>query len=154
MGKTVDIHTPDHYDYAPHPVGDASKLNSIVFSVKAKNDAHIALHQDNGLWEIVIGGWGNCKSVVRGAAQDCEVGHADHNPLNEHQFHTFWIHWTEHRVEVGTGAQVGHNVFMSGQSADVRHVKRISVATGFGSSGHWRFPNLEKVNKILESVGH
>ena len=71
MGKTVDIHTPDNYDYASHPVGDASNLNSIVFSVKAKNDAHIALHHpDNGLWEIVIGGWGNGRSVVRGAAQD------------------------------------------------------------------------------------
>jgi len=82
--NTVKIHTPDIYDHATYPVGDVSRLNSIVFSVKAKNDAHIVLNQDNDLWEIAIGGSGNERSVVRDAAQDCEVGHADHNPLNEH----------------------------------------------------------------------
>ena len=32
------------------------------------NDVHIALHStDGGLWEIVIGGWGNTRSCIRGA---------------------------------------------------------------------------------------
>jgi hypothetical protein len=49
-------------------VGDVSYFNSIVFSVKASNDAHVALHTDDGgLWEIVIGGWGNGRSCIRGA---------------------------------------------------------------------------------------
>jgi hypothetical protein len=29
----VKIYTPDNYDYASHPVGDVSRLNSIIFSV-------------------------------------------------------------------------------------------------------------------------
>ena len=31
--KHVKIHTPDNYDYDSHPVGDVSRLNSIIFSV-------------------------------------------------------------------------------------------------------------------------
>ena len=29
----VEIHSLDNYDYASHPVGDVSRLNSIIFSV-------------------------------------------------------------------------------------------------------------------------
>ncbi len=66
--KRIMIHTTDHYDYSNNPVGNVSHLNNIVFFVRANNDAHVALHTDDGgLWEIVIGGWGNGRSCIRGA---------------------------------------------------------------------------------------
>ena len=64
-------------------MGDVSYFNSIVFSVKASNDAHVALHTDDGgLWEIVIGGWGNGRSCIHGAPYADERGFVNHNPLN------------------------------------------------------------------------
>ena len=98
MGKVIDLETPNNYDYSSHPVGDVSRLKSIVFSVKAKNDACIALNlEGEGLWEIGIGCWGNTRSVLRLKSQgsEVEVGSRDHNPLSEIQFHTFWISWTD-----------------------------------------------------------
>lgn len=58
--QTVEIHTQDRYDYEANYIGDVSNLSFIVFSVQAKNDAHIGLKSAEGkLWEIVLGGWNN-----------------------------------------------------------------------------------------------
>ena len=65
--KKVKVETPDKYDY--NLIGNVSSLNSILLSVKASNDAHVALNSTDGkLWEIVIGGWGNGRSCIRGAS--------------------------------------------------------------------------------------
>lgn len=50
---------------------DVRGQTSITFEVMACNDAHIALSKDRGVdgrdtYEIVIGGWGDHQSVIRG----------------------------------------------------------------------------------------
>ena len=67
------LHTPDQYRYQLfhnlETEAGHEKAGRVQFSVKAKNDAHVALgdsvDHDAGHWEIVLGGWGNSNSVIR-----------------------------------------------------------------------------------------
>jgi hypothetical protein len=68
-----DISTRNNYVYH-YVINDGIDVRghtSIAFSVMACNDAHIALSKNNGVdssdtYEIVIGGWGDHQSVIRG----------------------------------------------------------------------------------------
>ena len=108
---------------------------------------------DGRIWEIVLGGWENKRSCVRGAKQADEVAFADKGPLHGNKHRTFWIKWTDHHIAVGEGSHIGHHQFMEGHSGDVRLVNRISVSTGWGSQGEWKFPNLVKLNRTFEAAG-
>jgi len=64
--------TENKYEYKQ--IGsDISELDYVLIEVNATNDAHIALGEDtnhNGKhYEIVLGGWGNNKSVIRSQNQ-------------------------------------------------------------------------------------
>merc|ERR1719461_1519145 len=64
----IQLSTPDDYYYEKWFEVD-QRRKCVEFSVKAENDAHIALGCDKEHsgkhWEIVIGGWNNCQSVMR-----------------------------------------------------------------------------------------
>ena len=84
--STNQIHlaTPDKYHYGKwFELGDNTKR--IEFSVKASNDAHIALGWDTlhggRHWEIVIGGWLNYQSVIRKEGRAVAI--LRHRPLSD-----------------------------------------------------------------------
>ena len=79
--------------YADGIKGDL--LTSIVFQTKGKNDAHILLKQDrtdftSNVIEIVLGGWGNTKSVIRDRQQG--------SPKSEYNVSFYFLSLTNHRV--------------------------------------------------------
>ena len=57
------------YDYSRGVVGLVNGSTSATITVAANNDAHIALGEtevhDSPKYEIVLGGWGNTRSVLR-----------------------------------------------------------------------------------------
>ena len=57
------------YDYTRGIVGLVNGSTSATITVAANNDAHIALGEtevhDSPKYEIVLGGWGNTRSVLR-----------------------------------------------------------------------------------------
>ena len=63
-----DIYTTDDYHYKYTRL-DLSQADGVVFKVKACNGAHVALSTSKDLssnmYEIVLGGWSNSKSVIR-----------------------------------------------------------------------------------------
>ena len=113
FGLDQNIETSNRYDYESHPVGDVQKLTSIVFAVKTKSDAHVGLNfGEKDRWEIVLGGWNNTRSCIRLAMQKDEIISANHCPLSNERFKSFWISWIDQSVQVGQGPQVGENMFM------------------------------------------
>ena len=63
------IDTPNVYEYKPILKG-AHFTDHFEFEVDALNDAHVRLsRKDGGLFEVVLGGWGNTQSVLRAIAQ-------------------------------------------------------------------------------------
>eukprot|EP00058_Branchiostoma_floridae_P028301 XP_002613792.1 hypothetical protein BRAFLDRAFT_85333 [Branchiostoma floridae] len=81
-----------------------------MFEVKAERDVHVALssRQDQDLdeiYEIVIGGWDNMRSVIRRSRQG--YNHVDvqtPNIVSKTEYRTFWIMWSsDGTIAVGRG---------------------------------------------------
>ena len=112
----------------------------------ACHDAHIALSRDKNdntnTYEIVIGSWLNRQSVIRGCKQ-CHHMHTAANqnyPLDCSQYRPFWVSWTDNVIKVGTGHDVSINRFLFWNVTSSPHaVNYLAVATGFGSTGTWKF---------------
>ncbi len=121
------IKSPQPYSvpvsYGKYAWSKAKKINfsgqkSIVFEAKAKNDIHIALarsRRDNSpLYEIVIGGWNNTKSVIRKGRQTPPNGHATVNRgiRKRNKWQSYWVKEYKGKIEVGYGKRVGNNRFL------------------------------------------
>lgn len=70
------------------------------FKVRAANDAHLALVnvpvEAEPLLEVMIGGWGNSKSVIRKNKQQPEKAEAaTPSILSAGEFRGFWIRWAD-----------------------------------------------------------
>ena len=140
MQKPIHRKTPNSYQY--EYVADVSAVTHVTLSVRATNDAHIALsaggagHNDTH-YEIVLGGWDDRQSVIRAKNQGPPLMvyegavHRGHDGL-------FWVSWADGALRVGHGQYVGTRQIMSvsmaqaGITAPLRH---LLVSTGFGSTG-------------------
>ena len=112
----------------------------------ACHDAHIALSRDKNdsanTYEIVIGGWGNTQSLIRNCIQCNHMDTAANQnyPLDCSQYRPFWVSWTDNVIKVGTGHDVSINRFLFWNVTSSPHaVNYLAVATGFGSTGTWKF---------------
>ena len=99
-------------------------------------------------WTIVyiyLGGWNNSNSAIRTIKQQLPgVAQVWSEPLDCNVSKPFWISWANGEIQVGSGRIVGSDMFMSYVSNSAAVVNYIAVATGFGSSGIWRFGKLSK----------
>jgi hypothetical protein len=90
----------------------------VMFSAHATNDVYIALSPHkrvhSPMYEFVIGGWGNTRSVVRRHAQGPELAAVNcglrHPGSHNHMW--LWINKHSHRIEIGYGRTPGEDVFM------------------------------------------
>ncbi len=148
-GGSTPISTPDSTPYIPLvPLGvNISDVTEICFSVMAKNDVHVALYPGASytpvppqLYEIVLGGWSNSKSVLRKSKQGNNEKSVSHHPLSESEFKPFWVRWTN-GVEVGTGSLPGTGGFID-YIDDTYNVKYVAIHTGYGATGEWIFGKL------------
>jgi N-methylhydantoinase B/oxoprolinase/acetone carboxylase alpha subunit len=68
VGSAWTKTTANHYDYSGNVVGQVAS-KKVRINVKANNDAHVALGENSehgcAKYEIVIGGWGNKRCVIR-----------------------------------------------------------------------------------------
>lgn len=145
-GKDL-VQTPNEYLYKDLTDLDLSidLLQSVVFYVRACNDAHIGLFKSrpspkiNSFYEIVIGGWGNTKSVIRDRRQRKPKVEHNGNMLNCNVYRQFWISWQGQRLKVGQGNELYKKTFMELNMRFNYDVRYVAITTGFGSEGNWIF---------------
>lgn len=118
------------------------ETKSVTFSVKASNDAHIGFFSNSQstheVYEIVIGGWGNSKSVIREANQGHNrVQASTRNILNRDQFVDFWADAKNGHVRFGRGHVVGEEIVMQWQDPNPHTATKIGLMTGWGATGVW-----------------
>ena len=136
-----DTDTTYYYRYLEIPTG----TRRIEFEAKANNDVHIALspsESSSDLYEIVIGGWGNTRSVIRRCKQ-CEAHttvETDHY-LSASEFRMFWITFGNNGV-IAVGREDESTPFMEWTDPDPLDIQYLGYSTGWGSSGEFRFCNL------------
>ena len=85
------IETDKNYNYLKVIEG-AENLRIVKFSVEATNDIHLSLSRADPLtpsnYEIVFGGWGGSKSVIRASHQGAELVSVRHTKAEFNQVET------------------------------------------------------------------
>ncbi|XP_067655796.1 uncharacterized protein 5-like [Haliotis asinina] len=129
-----------------------------TFKVKACGDAHVALqtnYQNSNLqmYEIVLGGWSNTRSVIRRCAQCTILTSYQGTMVSCSQYKQFWTSFVDGTIKAGRGGTVGQDEILSYTDPDPHTINYFAAATGFGSSGEWIFdfcePNL--LFKLLQN---
>ena len=90
------------------------------------------------VYEIVIGGWGNTKSVIRKAKQGENKVFKNAIVLDCRKFVVMWVSWIGGVIKTGRGSSVGCDVLMSWNDPSPRAVTRVIIAMYY-SIGFWRF---------------
>lgn len=154
--------TPPTYSYQQVPSSNLSIINndSISFSVKICNDAIVLLSDSSNytkVYEIVIGGGGNTKSVIRKARISSSVGSVAHTPVSCTQWRSFYIKWHNGIIEVGNVTAVVNSTGELSFAPFLVYVDPLptSVAyifvSGWNAAGEWRFgknPDFWTVRKF------
>jgi len=154
------VSTPDDNSiWFPITCSPLSDTGEIAFSVKAANDAHIALGAEfnptgrdvpNHI-EIFLGGWANSRSGIRPATGDTgnqvEIGGAH---LSGSEYRTFRIRWTPTEIvlERLTTCKQWPMVSMDRSLLGIS-IERAIVMTGWGSRGEWN--EFERLPASCES---
>ena len=140
-GNTYSVHTSKRYDYAYAWITVLSQ--NITFTVRACRDAHIALSKTRenvraDTYEIVIGGWGNSKAVIRRAVQGKPVSEVTiPDLLHCSEFRQFWISWYNGEIVVGQGS-LGSNEILRYSNSSPNEISAVAITTGFGIEGDWK----------------
>ena len=96
---SVTINTPVTFGYQTVPGLDLSGRTRVEFSVQEETDAHVMLTmRSGGVFELVIGGWGNSRTVVRRARAGADIVSANGAVLSRTEFRTFVLDWSTPRV--------------------------------------------------------
>ena len=139
---TDPTYRPNEYVYTDFDV-DISTRWFIQFSViEYCNDAHIALSSGpaatGDIYELVIGGWGNSRSVFRERKQSCQLASANTpSILNCAETRLFWLSWKDGLLSFGKGWILGENLVMKYQNTNPYTINYVSASGGFGGSGEW-----------------
>ena len=118
--------------------------------MRAPNDAHIGfmcIGCSDEFYEIVIGGWGNTKSVIRRKTLHTSDGTAmvtksTFGILKRHEDQPFWAEAINGLVRLGKGHIIGQNVVMQWRDVEYIIPNSIGFMTGWGASGEWKIKSL------------
>jgi len=97
------------------------------------------------MYEIIIGGLTNQQSSIRRCRQQTWTMAANHTPLSEADFQSFWITWITNATEDGLTIRAGIggvrfvNEFLFLHDSDPCTVNYIGISTGDESKGTWIF---------------
>merc|ERR1712107_126903 len=127
---------------APRPSIEATgTMKYVVFSVRAKNDAHIKLFSGDSYYSFIFGGSQNTQCWVRRNTDSSKYPGTLVNvaPLDADVFVDLWVSvdLASGRVAAGRGKQVGEDVITEFVDEEVIDPKDYFVRTGWGATGTW-----------------
>ncbi|XP_028032564.1 uncharacterized protein LOC114244849 [Bombyx mandarina] len=137
MANVMDVATDDNLQYQFFPVSSGS----VQFKVRAANDAHIALttgpQESDPMYEVMIGGWGNAKSVIRkNRTKPDKVEIESPGILNGGEYRGFWVRWDSGIISAGREGEA--IPFISWSDPEPFPVYYVGVCTGWGATGSWK----------------
>ena len=135
---------------------------AIVFTVRGKNDAHVGFFSEkkscvynctNEMYEIVIGGWNNTKSVIRkGSQRSAKDERVTQSILNPNEDRPFWADAKNGFVRLGKGKIIGSDIVIKWQDNQPLDPGYVGFMTGFGSTGVWKFSEDIKGKKASKKL--
>ncbi|XP_052061850.1 uncharacterized protein LOC127701920 [Mytilus californianus] len=150
------IETPNLYKYillSDNGIGIGNPVaDSINFKVKASSNAQVALMSSNTdqdpLYEVVLGGWANSKSVIRDSKEGVALATHDGQVLKQTEYRTFYINWRNGHIRVENGSKA--KIMEWTDTSSPLKIRNIGISTGGGSTGNWSFP-CQGTNDLLLS---
>lgn len=145
--STPNAMEKDKYKYIilPDLASSIQHNDFLHFKVKACRDVYIALingkSENDQLYEIVLGGWNNMKSVLRTykqqhTAERTYVG----SVLDCTRFKEFVIKWTYSTINIVLNTTHGSSVILTWWTqTKLNPIINVGVFTGFGATGEWIF---------------
>ncbi|CAH1803389.1 unnamed protein product, partial [Owenia fusiformis] len=139
--ETLTVITKDA-NYIPIDQVDLTGKLGLVFEVKACTSAYIALSAIFGvtnsrMYEILISGWSNTKSVIRTCKQGCTRAESPTEGLLKcNEFVTFWIGWTNGNIALGKGRELGIDQLVEWQDSSPEYITSLAVSS---VNGTWIF---------------
>ncbi|XP_047022434.1 uncharacterized protein LOC124631846 isoform X1 [Helicoverpa zea] len=137
----AEFNTPDQLEYKFGPVVSGS----LSFEFRGPHNCHVALTPAPGevdpMYEIMIGGWENTKSVIRHCRQKPDkVEVPTPGIMNPNEFRKFLIEWRCGRVIVRDGES--GMVIMEWVDPTPFSITHFGVRTGWGARGQWRISHF------------
>ncbi|XP_066292800.1 apolipoprotein(a)-like [Branchiostoma lanceolatum] len=113
------------------------------FEVKASSDVHIALSNQNSpmddMYEIVIGGWSNSRSVIRRQEQgDAVASAATPDILSPSVYRGFLISWSGEGV-ISIRLETEDYPFLTWTDPNPLPISHVGYSTGYSSTGTFLF---------------
>lgn len=110
-------------------------INYIQLNAKGEHDADLFF--DNHKSRVILGGWGNSKSILQ---FENLMPYMDeyHGPVLEPTtYKSFWISWNRSHMYVGQGNISGLNILLHGISEYLPDTVDIRLHSAFGKTVHW-----------------
>jgi len=126
----------------------------VTFEAKGKDNVVVALAdspKDSGdMYEIVIGGWNNTKSVIRTKAQGPERALSTKSPLcSEGEFLKYWAMLSNEVVSVGVGEEPGKGVVLAWKDSQPMSCQYVSF-TSWDNTVVYRNIEVKKVSEGMD----
>ncbi len=148
--------TNDSNTYLDFKDGLIASNGELTFQVKTGNDAHIALGSSQIVYsggrhisehyEIVLGGWGNSKSLIRSATDGAAMAEYLGPVLSSSENRKFRISWDSVGLTVEGYTESSGWVMMMrvahNQTTAQYSITRAMVMTGYGASGCWEYMGI------------
>ena len=123
--------------------------NALIFTARAISDAHLGYfseRKDYGvmygnrdpLYEIVIGGWANGRSVIRREGSE-KRGISTPDILNPNEDRLFWADAKDGLIRLGRGNTTGNEIILQWQDNQPLDLTYVGFMTCCGYSGIWNY---------------
>lgn len=124
--RTID----DTYTYRFFDI--PSNLQRIEFQFRIATDAHVVLSPhltSRDVYEVVLGGWSNTKTVIRKCLQGCGKEKIE-TPyfLNSTEFRKFWITFNKENGTIELGVGNNHSPLLTWSDSDPLQINFIGYA--------------------------
>lgn len=139
----AEFNTPDKLEYKFGPVAEGS----LKFDYRGPHNCHVCLTQGpveaDPIYEIMLGGWENSKSVIRYCKQKPDkVEVLTPGLMNPNEFRSFIIQWRCGRLMV-RDAKTGATI-MEWTDPTPFNITHFGIRTGWGAHGQWRIQHFNK----------
>ncbi|CAH1790623.1 unnamed protein product, partial [Owenia fusiformis] len=92
------------------------------------------------MYEILISGYSNTKSVIRTCKRGCPQAESPtEGLLNCNEFVTLWLGWTKGNIALGKGSNFGINPLVEWDDNSPDYITSVAVSTLDGVNGTWQF---------------
>ncbi len=109
----------------------------------SENNIDLSLiNEDINVYEILIGGFKNTRSLIREVKQGgAKCNASTPGILQAGMAQPFWVSWVDGNIRLGREHQVGNDVICEWQDPTPKSINYVSTSTSSQSDGEWIFPD-------------